>query len=78
MRVWAHTMKRITSTSLQLQPPENIELYFADTRAGKLFSDQCRQGELVPFIRGGLLPAVISCQDTKRVRPEYESKKQES
>lgn len=66
MRVWAHTMKRITSASLRLWPPEDIDLYFADVRAGKLFSDKCRQGELVPFIRGGVLPAVISCQAAKR------------
>jgi penicillin-binding protein 1B len=68
MRVWADTMKRITTTSLQLQPPENIDLYFSDIQAGKLFSDQCRQGDLVPFIRGGLLPAVISCQAIKHTQ----------
>ncbi len=68
MRVWAETMRNITTTPLSLHPPANIDLYFSDIQAGKLFSDQCRQGELVPFIRGGLVPPVISCQAAKRSR----------
>lgn len=66
MRVWAETMGRITTTPLSLTPPADIDFYFSDIQAGKLFSDQCQQGELVPFIRGGLLPPVISCQAAKR------------
>ncbi len=66
MRIWGHIMKRISTASLSLHPPENIDLYFADSTTGKLFSDQCQQGELLPFIRGGLLPPVISCQAAKR------------
>jgi penicillin-binding protein 1B len=62
MRVWGHTMNHIATASLSLQPPENIDFYFANSEMGKLFSDQCQQGELVPFIRDGLLPPVISCQ----------------
>jgi len=68
MRVWGHTMKRITTTSLSLQAPENIDLYFADLKTGKLLNSQCQQGELLPFIRGGILPPVVSCQDAKRLR----------
>jgi penicillin-binding protein 1B len=69
MRVWADTMGRITTTPLNLQPPANIDFYFSDVQAGKLFSDQCHQGELIPFIRGGLLPPVISCQAAKWFQP---------
>ena len=61
LRVWAATMGEITTIPLKLHPPANIDFYFSDIQAGKLFSDQCRQGELVPFIRGGLLPPVITC-----------------
>ncbi len=61
LRVWAATMGAITTTPLDLQPPPDIDLYFSDIQTGRLFSDQCRQGELVPFIRGGLLPPVIPC-----------------
>lgn len=74
MRVWGDTMKRITTASLDLQAPENIDFYLANIEVGKLFSDQCQQGELVPFIRGGLLPSVISCQSAKR-SPKNNSQK---
>ena len=50
------------------------DLYFADIQAGKLFSDQCRQGKLVPFIRGGLLPEVVNCQATERARQNTNQK----
>jgi penicillin-binding protein 1B len=66
MRVWARVMGRISTTPLNLQAPENIDFYFSDTRAGRLFADQCRQGELVPLIRGGLLPQVIPCSSSQR------------
>ncbi len=68
MRVWGQTMKNITTASLSLRPPENIDFYFADAEAGKLFSDQCLRGELLPFIRGGVLPPVITCRAAKRGR----------
>lgn len=69
LRIWAATMGRIATTPLVLQPPANIDFYFSDTDAGKLFADQCRQGELVPFIRGGLLPPVIPCGASKPSQP---------
>ncbi|HIP38962.1 MAG TPA: penicillin-binding protein 1B [Desulfocapsa sulfexigens] len=62
LRVWAKTMGEISTSPLSLQPPTNIDFYFSDIQSGRLFSDQCRQGDLVPFIRGGLLPPVINCQ----------------
>jgi penicillin-binding protein 1B len=61
LRVWAQLMKKIATRALDLQPPPDIDLYFSDIVTGRLFSDQCRQGELIPFIRGGLLPPVITC-----------------
>ena len=69
LRVWAATIGAITTTPLQLQPPPNIDYYFSDIEAGKLFSDQCRQGELIPFIRGGLLPPVITCDGSTLLLP---------
>jgi penicillin-binding protein 1B len=66
LRVWAATMAGISTTPLKLQAPPNIDFYLADTVAGKLFSDQCSQGKAVPFIRGGLLPPVISCSARQR------------
>jgi penicillin-binding protein 1B len=62
LKVWAETMKKITTTPLNLSPPPNIDFYYSDIQSGKLFSDQCKRGDLMPFIRGGLLPPVISCQ----------------
>ncbi|MEA3468341.1 MAG: penicillin-binding protein 1B [Thermodesulfobacteriota bacterium] len=70
MRVWAETMGKISTTPLNLVPPANIDLYFSDTQTGKLFSKQCQQGELIPFIRGGLLPPVINCQAAKPSRQQ--------
>ncbi len=62
LKVWAETMKGITTTPLTLSPPPNIDFYYADIQSGKLFSDNCERGDLIPFIRNGLLPPVISCQ----------------
>lgn len=62
MRVWANTMRKISTSPLKLQAPANIDFYFSDIESGRLFSDQCQQGDLIPFIRNGLLPPVISCQ----------------
>jgi len=65
LQVWAETMKRITTTPLDLSPPPNIDFYYSDIQSGRVFSDQCNKGELIPFIRDGLLPPVISCQAEK-------------
>jgi len=70
MRVWASAMGKISTSALSLQAPENIDFYFSDIQSGRLFSDQCQQGELVPFIRGGLLPPVISCRGSGSVRKQ--------
>jgi len=61
LRIWADIMAEISTDPLDLQPPANIDFYFSTLQEGKLFADQCRQGELIPFIRGGLLPPVITC-----------------
>ena len=70
IRVWAETMGRIRTTPLALQSPGNIDFYFSDIQTGRLFSDQCQQGELVPFIRGGFLPPVIPCRAPRRFQQD--------
>ncbi len=65
LQVWAETMKRITTTPLNLSPPPNIDFYYANVQSGKLFKKQCKKGKLIPFIHDGLLPPVISCQTRK-------------
>ena len=70
MRVWANVMGKISTSPLNLQAPSNIDFYFSDILTGRLFSDQCQQGELVPFIRGGLLPPVISCRGSGSARKQ--------
>ncbi|HID03566.1 MAG TPA: penicillin-binding protein 1B [Desulfobacterales bacterium] len=75
MRVWAEAMKRITTTPLSLSPPPNIDFYYSDIQSGQLFSDQCNRGELMPFIRDGLLPPVISCQartPSRRINQDFQ------
>ncbi len=61
MRVWAHAMAHIQNSTLVLQPPESIDLYFSDFESAKLYGGKCQQGTLVPFVRGGSLPPVIPC-----------------
>lgn len=63
MRVWAATMAGISTNPLQPQPPDNIDWYYADISAGKILSRECGKdrGSLLPFIRGGLLPEVVFC-----------------
>ncbi len=64
MRVWAATMAGISTTPLQAQPPDTIDLYYADIAAGKILKRKCSkgQGALLPFIRGGMLPSVGPCR----------------
>ena len=61
--VWAATMAQITTSPLQLQPPENIKWYYADIASSRIFNQRCNTGKetLLPFISNGLLPEVINC-----------------
>ncbi len=77
LRVWADLMKHITTTPLDLQPPAGIDLYFSDVKNGRLFADQCRQGELIPFIHGGLLPPVTTCPAAVNYRQAKRLEKRE-
>ena len=61
LRVWAGLMNKIATHPLEPEPPENIDFYYSDIDNGRLFADQCRQGTLIPFIRGGILPPVTPC-----------------
>ncbi|HHL34048.1 MAG TPA: penicillin-binding protein 1B, partial [Desulfobulbaceae bacterium] len=61
LRVWAGLMNKIATRPLVPQPPDNIDFYYSDIDNGRLFADQCRQGTLIPFIRGGILPPVTPC-----------------
>lgn len=61
LRIWGSIMASITTSSLDLNPPEDIDFYYSNTIEGKLFADQCQRGELIPFIRNGILPPVTSC-----------------
>ncbi len=61
--VWAAVMSGIDTSPLQLQAPENINWYYADSNAGTIYNQQCgtdRQ-KLLPFIRDGILPKVVNC-----------------
>ena len=61
LRLWAGLMNKIATDPLVPEPPDNIDFYFSDIDNGRLFADQCRQGTLIPFIRGGILPPVTTC-----------------
>ncbi len=61
--VWAATMATIDTSPLQEQPPDTINLYYANIATGQIFSQKCAtEGQrLLPFINNGLLPEVIKC-----------------
>ena len=61
LRVWADFMSAISTKSLDLKPPEDIDFYFADSVEGSILADNCQQGQLLPFVRDGVLPPVSSC-----------------
>jgi len=61
LRIWSRLMHDISTKPLDLNPPDNIDFYSVDRETGQLLSDTCPPGELVPFVRGGLLPPVKSC-----------------
>ena len=62
LRVWSHLMSSIATEPLDLQAPDQIDFYSVDSKSGQILSDTCPPGELVPFIRGGLLPPIKSCR----------------
>ncbi len=62
LRVWSRLMGSIVTETLDLQAPDQIDFYSVDSKSGQLLSDNCPPGELVPFIRGGLLPPVRTCR----------------
>jgi penicillin-binding protein 1B len=64
LRVWAKIMGAITTTSLDVQAPENIDFYRANIHSGMLVDNNCDKGELIPFVRGGSLPPVSFCETT--------------
>lgn len=61
LRVWGTTMAAISSNPIDNQPPEGIEFYRADIKAGTIVDNSCSQGELIPFVHGGQLPPVTFC-----------------
>lgn len=61
MRVWAAVMSQIRTTALELQSPESIEFYYSDVVGRNLYADRCESGELLPYVRDGILPAVVPC-----------------
>ncbi len=61
MLVWAAVMSQIRTTALELQAPDSIEFYYSDVAAGNLYADYCEPGELLPYVRGGVLPVVVRC-----------------
>ena len=62
LRVWSRLMGSIVTETLDLQAPDQIDFYSVDSESGQLLSDNCPTGELVPFIRGGLLPPIKTCR----------------
>ncbi len=64
LSVWAKTMAGIVTTPLQPQPPDNIQWYYTDISAGKIFDRECKAEHAtpLPFIDGGLLPEVVYCK----------------
>lgn len=62
--VWASTMAAISTSPLQPLPPDTIDWYYADIATGRIFNKKCTtdQATLLPFMRDGSLPAVVSCQ----------------
>ncbi len=63
LKVWAATMAGISTSPLQGLAPDNIDWYYTDLSTGKILSPKCgkKQGTLLPFIHGGLLPETGSC-----------------
>ena len=61
--VWAAAMAGISTSPLQLQSTENINWYYADVNAGKIYNQQCATASqtLLPFIHDGVLPEVVNC-----------------
>jgi hypothetical protein len=57
-------MAAINTSPLQPLPPDTIAWYYADTATGRIFDDKCTTGQatMLPFMRDGSLPEVVSCR----------------
>ncbi len=66
LRVWASVMKNIDTAPLAPRPPADIVFYLAELKSGKIYARDCHRGTPLPFIRGGLLPELVSCGPNRR------------
>ena len=66
LRVWASVMKSIDTAPLAPRPPADIVFYPAELKSGKIYARDCHRGSPLPFIRGGLLPELVTCTPNRR------------
>ncbi|HYE36553.1 penicillin-binding protein 1B [Methylocaldum sp.] len=59
--VWASTMGKVSRESLELEPPENVELVWIDRVSGLRSDENCATAIRYPFIAGSAPTAVSSC-----------------
>jgi len=67
LRIWADIMNTMTTRSLSLELPDNIEWIFIDPATGLLADDRCRGAQWIPFIKGSAPDESASCAQTNTV-----------
>lgn len=61
MTVWGETMKNIRPEPLQPALPDDVELANIDPVTGVRYDDSCKQGIVLPFIKGSAPAQVMPC-----------------
>ncbi len=61
MTVWGEMMKNIQPEPLQPAMPEDIEMASVDPVSGVRYDESCKQGLMLPFIKGSAPAEVASC-----------------
>ena len=52
LQIWTGVMKQISSQSVDLIPPDNIEMHWIDSANGFLANEQCEGAVSYPYIKG--------------------------
>ncbi|MDD5057588.1 MAG: penicillin-binding protein 1B [Sideroxydans sp.] len=74
MTVWGDMMQNIQPEPLQPVMPENIEMVNVDPLSGLRYSDECKAGISLPFIKGSAPSDTAACPFPSAEIPKVEDK----
>lgn len=74
MTIWGEMMKNIQPEPLQPVVPEDIEMVNVDPASGVRYSDDCKTGLMLPFIKGSAPKDTAACAFPSAETPKTDDK----